>query len=105
MKRTNFYPQGIYDYRRYIANESLCIKLLKMYPRWNGKISCSRCKSTEIWRMRERNRVEIGVKSAGIISLISAGQFLRKQKFPSLNGFWLLVFGNWVFLLCASSGL
>lgn len=92
MKRTNFYPQGIYDYRRYIANESLCIKLLRRI-RWNGKISCSRCKSTEIWRMCERNRVEYRCKKCRYHFSDISGTIFEKTKIPISK--WFLAIGLW----------
>lgn len=92
MKRTNFYPLGIYDYRRYIANENLCIKLLKRI-RWNGKITCPHCRSTKIWRMRERNRVEYRCKKCEYHFSDTSGTIFEKTKVPLSK--WVLGIGLW----------
>jgi len=92
MERTNFYPYGIYDYRRYIANENLCIKLIRRI-RWPAKISCPRCNCTKIWWMRERDRIEYRCKNCGYHFSDTSGTIFEKTKVPLSK--WILAIGLW----------
>src|SRR5438874_881552 len=44
-------PQGIYDYKGQIANESYAHSLLKRI-RWPDGVVCPRCHATSIWAMK-----------------------------------------------------
>lgn len=92
MENTIFYPQGIYNYRRYIANESLCLQLIKRI-RWPDKICCPRCNSPKIWRMRESNRVEYRCKKCHYHFSNTSGTIFEKTKIPLSK--WILAIGLW----------
>ncbi|MCS7228218.1 MAG: transposase, partial [Endomicrobia bacterium] len=92
MKRAIFYPQGIYNYRRYIANENLCLQLIKRI-RWPHKICCPRCNNTKIWHVCEYGRIEYRCKNCFYHFSIISGTIFEKTKIPLSK--WFLAIGLW----------
>lgn len=81
---------GLYDYRKFIASETLCRQLIRRL-RWPKGIRCPRCNHAHIWRMKEEENIEYRCKRCNYhFSDISGTLF---EKTTTVLSKWVMAIG------------
>lgn len=81
-------PVGLYDYGKYIGNESYARKLLRDI-RWPLGVTCPRCKSESVWKMQDDYRC----KSCTYHFSVTTGTVFQRSHLKISQ--WIIVIGLW----------
>lgn len=81
---------GLYDYRKFIANELACRRLIRRL-RWPKGIKCPHCKYSRIWKMQEEDKVEYRCKRCNYHFSDISGTIFEKTTTPFSK--WIMAIG------------